>query len=55
MAKMHAILPLLVLQEDGPSLIGQNWLKQIHLDWKNIFIKDEQMLESLLTQYSDVS
>ena len=27
-------LPLLLVKEDGPSLIGRNWLTQIRLDWK---------------------
>ena len=33
----NAVLPLLVVQEEGPSLIGRNWLTQIRLDWKNVF------------------
>ena len=50
-----ATLPLLVVQEDGPSLIGRNWLAQICLDWKNIFsIKDTQLLDNLLSQHSSV-
>ena len=51
----NATLPLLVVQEDGPSLVGRNWLAQIRLDWKSIFsIKDGHSLGSLLTQHSDV-
>ena len=51
----NATLPLLVVQNNGPSLIGHNWLARIQLDWKSIFsIKDGQSLESLLTQHSDV-
>ena len=34
----NACVPLLVVQDEGPSLIGQNWLTQIRLDWKNIFL-----------------
>lgn len=45
-----ATLPLLVVQEDGPSLIRRNWLAQIRLDWKSIFsIKDTQLLDDLLS------
>ena len=51
----NATMPLLVVQGDGPSLIGRNWLAQIQLDWKGIFsIKGGQSLERLLTQHSDV-
>ena len=51
----NATLPLLVVQEDGPSLIGCKWLAQIHLDWKSIFsIKDTQLLDDLLSQHSSV-
>ena len=39
----NATLPLLVVQNEGPSLIGRNWLAQIQLDWKSIFsVKDGQ-------------
>jgi hypothetical protein len=29
-------LPLIVVQGDGPPLIGRNWLQHVHLDWKVI-------------------
>ena len=29
-------LPLLVVDGDGPSLIGRNWLTELHLDWKAV-------------------
>ena len=29
-------LPLLIVQGDGPSLLGKNWLKSIKLDWKDL-------------------
>ena len=51
----NAVLPLLVVQEEGPSLIGRNWLTQIRLDWKNVFsINNKQLLEDLLNQHSTV-
>ena len=31
-----APLVLLVVDGDGPSLLGRNWLSYIQLDWKNI-------------------
>ena len=51
----NAVLPLLVVQKEGPSLIGRNWLIQIHLDWKNVFsVNNKQLLEDLLNQHSTV-
>ncbi len=29
-------LPLIVVQEDGPCLLGRNWLSHIQLDWKSL-------------------
>ena len=49
-------LHLLVVKEDGPSLIGRNWLAMIQLDWKNIFAINgkHQLLDDLLRQHSSV-
>ena len=48
-------LPLLVVKEDGPSLIGRNWLTKIQLDWKNIFtVTGEWQLDELLHQHNSV-
>ena len=30
------VLNLLVVEGDGPSLLGRDWLKHIQLDWKQI-------------------
>ena len=51
-------LPLLVVEGDGPSLFGRNWLKQIKLDWKEIHVHLLQskplQLPSLFERYSEV-
>ena len=48
-------LPLLVVKEDGPSLIDRNWLTKIQLDWKNIFtVTGERQLDELLHRYNSV-
>ena len=48
-------LPLLVVKEDSPALIGRNWLTKIQLDWRNIFANsEEQQLDDLLHRYSSV-
>ena len=31
-------LGLIVVQGEGPSLFGRNWLEHFQLDWKNIAI-----------------
>ena len=48
-------LPLLVVKEDGRSLIGRNWLTKIQLDWKNIFtVTGERQLDELLHRHNSV-
>ena len=48
-------LPLVVVKEDGPSLIGRNWLVKIRLDWENVFsINGEQHIHDLLHQHNSV-
>ena len=29
-------LPLIVVKGDGPSLLGQGWLEDIYLDWREV-------------------
>ena len=46
-------LPLLIVQGDGPSLFGRNWLKSIKLDWKEIkHVTVQAKLDFLLDKYS---
>ncbi|GFS08539.1 hypothetical protein ElyMa_004758800 [Elysia marginata] len=33
-----AQLPLVVVEGEGPPLLGRNWLQQIKLNWKDIFV-----------------
>ena len=32
----QAKLPLIVVEGDGPSLFGRDWLSAIHFDWNSI-------------------
>ena len=47
-------LPLLVIEGEGPSLFGRNWLKSIQLDWKSINYTRKGSLQDVLLQYHKV-
>ena len=50
-------LGLVVVRGRGPSLFGRNWLRDIRLDWPQIFsvrCNTETTLAALLKQYEDV-
>ena len=50
-----ATLSLFVTRGKGPSLLGRNWLETLRLDWKKIFlIQNETTLQEVLDRYSDV-
>ena len=46
-------LPIHVLEGDGPSLLGRNWLKDIKLNWRTIK-KLSNNLDSMLEEHKDV-
>ena len=49
------VLPLLVIEGDGPTLFGRNWLAELRLNWKAIqSIQEEDEVQSLLAKYSKV-
>ena len=53
-------LPLIVVDEEGPPLIGRNWLRRINLDWKTIGVlrktksSSEQSLGNLLSKHAQL-
>eukprot|EP00731_Ephydatia_muelleri_P011873 Em0006g767a len=52
-------LLLRVVKEDGPSLIGRDWLQQIKLDWSAMChwispSQSDQMVKTLMRKYADV-
>lgn len=48
-------LPLIVTRGTGPALLGRNWLKELRLDWKQIFsVQSKHALEDVLLRYEDV-
>ena len=54
----HYTLPLIVVEGNGPSLFGRNWLQHICLDWKSLGVANVQEvpspIEFLLRKYEDV-
>ena len=51
-------LPLLVMKGNVPTLLGQNWLKKVRLDWRNMFPLCEEeaplKLKEILTEFKSV-
>ena len=46
-----AQLPLLVVGDSGPTLLGRDWLSQIKLDWLQIHHVHSSSLQALLARY----
>ena len=53
-----AELPLVVVDGQGPNLLGRTWLRQLILDWYEIvtvkLVKEAQRLDELLDRHSDL-
>ena len=48
-------LSLVIVDGEGPTLLGHDWLEHIKLDWKTIgFISREASVRTLLDKYADV-
>ena len=45
---------LLVVQGNGPSLLGQNWIQQLNIDWQTVHSLEHDELKTLLRKYSAV-
>ena len=52
------LLPIVIVADEGPPLIGRNWLRKIRLDWKTIGAvaksseSSKQSLQKLLSKYA---
>ena len=50
----EAKLSLLVLTDDGPSLLGQDWLQHLKLDWQQINKLHSEALKQVLQRHYNV-
>ena len=49
------VLPLIVVDGDGPPLLGRNWLKELQLNWHNIFLVSKtETLSDILKRHDKV-
>ena len=54
LSRLDAILPLVVVKSDGPTLLGRNWLAKIKLNWDKIHYMQSPQLYDLLSQYDEL-
>ena len=47
-------LSLLVLTDDGPSLLGRDWMQHLKLDWQQINKLHSEALQQVLQRQEDV-
>ena len=48
-------LPILVIKDNGPNLMGCDWLAKFQLDWQNIFqLRSLSTIEKLLTKFESI-
>lgn len=52
--EQKARVPLLVVENEGANLMGQNWLKVIQLDWSAIKQARRSTLQDVLGQHSEL-
>ena len=52
--QQKVIFPLFVVAGVGASLLGQNWLEKLTLNWKAVYIVNVDQLQAVLNQHSEV-
>ena len=52
--EQEANMPLIIVEGEGPSLFGRNWMQKIQLDWKNIGKMKIFNVKSLLHEYDEL-
>ena len=49
------VLSLIAVDGDGPPLLGRNWLKELQLNWHNIFLVSKtETLSEILRRHDKV-
>ena len=53
--QQELVLPLIVVDGDGPPLLGRNWLQQLKLNWHTIFhMSEADTLSDVLSRHKMV-
>ena len=53
--QQELVLPLVVVDGDGPPLLGRNWLEQLKLNWSSIFhVSKADTLSDVLNRHKNV-
>ena len=53
--QQELVLPLIVVDGDGPPLLGRNWLEQLKLNWNSIFhVNKADTLSDVLNRHKNV-
>ena len=56
--KETAVLPLLIVEKEGPSLLGRNWLNTLRLDWSQLIsvhhLQGSSALSAVLQRHPQV-
>ncbi|KAL9978763.1 hypothetical protein ACROYT_G016318 [Oculina patagonica] len=53
--QQELVLPLIVVDGDGPPLLGRNWLEQLKLNWSSIFhVSKADTLSDVLNRHKNV-
>ena len=47
----ESLLPLLIVEGDGPSLLGRNWSSHLKINWHKIFGLQNDSLNNILEKY----
>ena len=47
--KINKLLSLYVVEEQGPSLMGREWLKEIQLDWRKLNMASTDSVTQAIT------
>ena len=48
------ILPILVLEGEGPDLFGRNWLKHIRIEWQSMHQVEEDKLHTMWARHKKI-